>query len=241
MFDVIEIVPPHPIRNYVYKCDSHFHVESIEDLFEDSKKKYGIIILHGDLAEFYLYDEFKRGNLVKTVKARIAKSHKRGGQSQRRIARLHDEQVHNYLLFVEEGIREKFTSQGVTNIKQLIISGPGQKKEQLRDNLTFLTCDITLHNFSDIQKIEDNFESIIFEGDRKMEDKEIQEIKEILELNSDKLVFGKEIDDLYSQGKLQKIWCIKDKSPEIINKTKVIVLSSLFLEDYDGKIGLRWY
>lgn len=239
MFDVVSIIPPHPIKKYVYKCDSKFHTEPIEELFEDGKKKYGVIILQGDSAELFMYDEYKRSERLTIVKARIAKSHKRGGQSQRRIARLHDEQVHNYLTFVEEAIQKYYVKDGVTQIRQLILSGPGQKKEQLKDRLN-LNCEIALQNYSNIMDIENRFEEIISSQERKFENLEISEIKNILELNPDRLVFGNEVDSALKKGELQKLWIDTDILLEN-KKTKIIVTNHPFIQDYGGKIGLKWY
>jgi peptide subunit release factor 1 (eRF1) len=171
-------------------CDSRFHVEPIEDLFEGSKTSYGVIMVHGEEAKFYTLDEHKRSKLLKKIVKKIPNNHRRGGQSQARIGRLRDEHIQRYMTMVEETAKTCYTSQGVTIIKRLILSGPSFKKEKVRDQLKCLKVPITLLTEQSFEGVVDQFDTILGSDERADAKHCIAEIQEIMRSDCDMLVFG---------------------------------------------------
>jgi peptide chain release factor subunit 1 len=129
-------VPPKPIRKFIYLCDKSFHTELIEELYQ-TYDDYGILYLSGCEYCFYVLNGNDLYEITKTTRKRLPKTHRRGGQSQGRFARLREEAIHNYLVKVNEASVDLFINPKTTlpNIKGLIIIGAGNKKEQFQDML----------------------------------------------------------------------------------------------------------
>jgi hypothetical protein len=233
------VIPPHKIRNFVYLCDSHFHVESIEDLYREADHSYGVAMVFGEDAEFYTFDDKCRYKYLGKVHHSIGNNHHRGGQSQNRLARLRTEQVHRFLSKVEESIKKYYTKEGVTTINHLVISGSGMKKEHVKDRLEWLKCSISVYTELDFSGICQKFGEIIGLDQKEIEMKEIDKIQEYLRVNPDLLVFG-EANIRQSSERLQKLWC-KDKRKWELCKAEVIQLNGVFLDQFGGCLGLSWF
>jgi peptide subunit release factor 1 (eRF1) len=210
-------------------------------LFCDSENTYGVVIVRGEDAEFYSVDDKLRHRLLGKTHHSIANRQDRGGQSQARIARIREEQIHHYISKVEEGCAKYYTTNGVTTIKQVIISGPAFKKEQVRDRLDWIKCPVTLLSHSEFKDVIDKFDDIIHMDSKKDAEKQVDIIKEFIRTDSDRLVFGeRDTEEEYKLGSLEKIWCSdKEKWPKV-GKTDVIQVKNTFLDSFNGVIGLRW-
>ena len=197
-------------------------------------------MVYGQESEFYLFDDRgRRKHLGKTV-YRIANNHHRGGQSQNRLARLRTEQIHHYVSQIEEKIRYHYSFNGQTTITRLVLSGPGLKKEQVRERLEWLTCPITVLSGLDFETVCRSFSTIILEDHKDSSLEFLNEIKEYIRTAPDRLVFGLEqIRDAYYARQLEKLYCT-DRKVWIESKTTVIELDEKELKDFGGCIGLLW-
>ena len=220
----------------------------IEDLFLDSRDRYGIIIVLGDETILYEIDEKMRYKKLDTIHARIQNNHRRGGQSQARISRLRDEQIHRYIMTIVESCKQNFRTNGVVHISSLTISGSGQKKEMLKDFLQEFKISLKILTYDNMEDILKNFnEAILNEINITENKKNEKEIKEWIDLqgisSADRLVFGDEIKELFDNGCLEKIWIIPDKVDDFKakNKTKIIIVENSILKDFSGMIGLKYY
>jgi len=240
IFDVVEVVPPHAIDRFCYLCDSRFHIEPVENLFSLGKLSYGLVMVMGEEASLYVTDEYSRTKRLARIKHRIPSNHCRGGQSQARIGRLRDEHIHRYITMVEEACRKQYTKEGVTMIKKLILIGPGQKKELVRDRCGDLGVDVILLNYLTIEETLEHFTTDILGEDQVADAKEsIAEIQELLRLDPDRLAFGAEVRSAFDRGDLEKVWVKEEWKKN--GKTKIIVLDHYFLDDFGGEIGLKWF
>lgn len=224
-------------------CDSRFHTESIEELFEEAENRYGVVIVMGEEAEFYLFDDKNRHKFLGRTRHDISRNHHRGGQSQNRLARLRTEQVHRYVTQIEEHLKRFYTKNGVVTIKQLILSGPAAKKELVRDRLieSGFSCPIVLMSELDLEGIQSKFDDIVGHDEKVEAEKSITEIQEYIRTNPDMLVFGKEnVKRQLDQNLLQKIWCC-DRKEWQSDTAEIIQVTHYYLSDFGGSIGLRWY
>lgn len=242
LFDVIKLIPPCKIQNFIYRCDSCFHTSSVEELFVEAIDTYGIVIVKGEESSLYKIDCHLQPKFLSKVQTRLPGKTRRGGQSAPRIGRLRDEAIHRYLVSVDEEIVKQYTKDGVTKIKQLVLSGPGIKKEQLKDRLV-LECPILLLTEMNIEDVVEKHGKTILQVEQKNEDdKHIKEIEDHLRVNVDRLVFGVDIHTEYKNNKLQTIYVTNKKSiKKMENKTGIIEIKNGWLDKYGGYIGLKWY
>lgn len=202
-------------------------------------------MVFGQEAEFYSFDDKFRHKKLGRIQHQISNNHHRGGQSQNRLARLRVEQIHRYLTQLEEGIKKYYTKNGICQISQLILSGPGLKKEQLADRLGGnIGCPIQIFTDLDFESICSRFPELVAREGHQDDEKHNDEILDYIRLLPDRLVFGEDsIRRKLSENQLSKIW-VKNREnwpdKKEIGKTDLIVIAGHFLDDYGGCIGLLW-
>lgn len=120
-----EIDPPKDLKQYLYRCDDHFHVDILKDMLKDDNligflaidaKDAGWGLLHGDKIE-----------VLNQTGSGVAGKHRQGGQSAKRFQKLREMELTYYFNRVAETTREYFID--IYKIKGLVISGPGPTKE----------------------------------------------------------------------------------------------------------------
>ncbi|MCK4332996.1 MAG: peptide chain release factor aRF-1, partial [Thermoplasmatales archaeon] len=119
------IEPPIPITTFLYRCDSSFYVEPLEEVFTE-REIYGLLLL--DRRECTI--GILRGNKVELLKymtSRVPGKHGRGGQSQRRFERLTEIAAHEW--FVKCGEKASEIFQADEEIKGIFVGGPGPTKQ----------------------------------------------------------------------------------------------------------------
>ena len=232
IFDVIDIVPPNKINKFIYRCDSKFHTDCIKNLFENSTIHYGLLLISGSETLFYTFDEHLRMKKVSNTTTRIARKHCKGGQSQNRIQRLRDEQIHSYITKIEENIHEYYFYKGKCVVKKIILSGGGKKKEKIQERIK-KDVDTVLLSQNTIDELLPKLKEIIIRDDEKYSEKQIQYIQKLIEIEPDRLVFGRE-EVLNNIDGLEKIWSNKELLSE-----KTIILDHYYLDSF-GCIGMKY-
>jgi peptide chain release factor subunit 1 len=123
---IFEIEPPKDLKQYLYRCDDHFHVDILKDMLKDDNligfiaidaKDCGWGLLHGDKIE-----------VLAQTGSGVAGKHRQGGQSAKRFQKLREMELTYYYNRVAETSREYFID--IYPVKGLIISGPGPTKEE---------------------------------------------------------------------------------------------------------------
>jgi len=118
------IIPPEPIYVYLYRCDSRFHTEHIQELIRE-KETYGIILIEASDATLATL-QGRRLEIVREVTSGVPGKTRAGGQSARRYERLREMRLQEYFRRVGEHANEMFLP--IENLKGLIIAGPGPTK-----------------------------------------------------------------------------------------------------------------
>ncbi|MEM0057786.1 MAG: peptide chain release factor aRF-1 [Candidatus Bathyarchaeia archaeon] len=118
------IIPPEPINIYLYRCDSRFHTEHLQELLRE-KEAYGILLIDATAATIAVL-QGRRLEIVREVTSGVPGKTRAGGQSARRFERLREMRLQEYFRRVGEHANEAFLP--IENLKGIIIGGPGPTK-----------------------------------------------------------------------------------------------------------------
>lgn len=118
------VTPPEPIHIYLYRCDSRFHVEHIQDLLKE-KETYGIIVIDSSASTFATLIG-KRLEIAQEITSGVPGKHRAGGQSARRFERLREARLLSYFKRIGQHADDIFLP--IQDLKGLIIGGPGPTK-----------------------------------------------------------------------------------------------------------------
>ena len=119
------IEPPMPITTFLYRCDSKFYLEPLNEMLVDTDT-FGLIVV--DRSEATIgYLRGKRVEIVKYIPSRVPSKHGRGGQSQRRFERLIEIAAHEFFKKIGDIVNESFLDE--PQLKGILVGGPGATKE----------------------------------------------------------------------------------------------------------------
>ena len=118
------IVPPEPIKVYLYRCDSRFHTEHLQEMLRE-KETYGILLIDSSEATIATL-QGKRLDIVREMHSGVPGKTRAGGQSARRYERLREMRLQEYFTRVGEHANELFLP--IETLKGLILAGPGPTK-----------------------------------------------------------------------------------------------------------------
>lgn len=123
------IEPPMPITTFLYRCDSSFYVEPLEEMFTE-KEIYGLLLLDRRECTIGML-KGKRVELINYMTSRVPGKHGRGGQSQRRFERLTEIAAHEW--FVKCGQKASDIFLEKDNLKGIFVGGSGPTKQYFID------------------------------------------------------------------------------------------------------------
>jgi len=118
------IVPPEPIRIYLYRCDARFHTEHLQELLRE-KETFGILLIDSTGATLATL-QGRRLEIVRELTSGVPGKTRAGGQSARRYERLREMRLQEYFTRVGQHANEIFLP--IENLKGLILAGPGPTK-----------------------------------------------------------------------------------------------------------------
>jgi peptide chain release factor subunit 1 len=118
------ITPPEPIKIFLYRCDSRFHTEYLQEMLRE-KETYGIILVDASDATIATL-QGKRLDIVRQMYSGVTGKTRAGGQSARRYERLRDMQLNEYFHRVGNHANEIFLP--IDTLKGIILAGPGPTK-----------------------------------------------------------------------------------------------------------------
>jgi len=127
--EVHVIEPPQRLRAWLYRCDSRFHTEILEDMVK-VKDTYGLIVMDRSEAAFALL----RGRsleVVEHITSGIPGKHRAGGQSARRFERIIEQLAHEFYKRIGEYANKIFLK--IPDLKGIIIGGPGPSKNEFAE------------------------------------------------------------------------------------------------------------
>ena len=127
--ELYHLEPPKRLRQYLYRCDDHFHLDMLRGLLDD-----------GDLVGFLALDAKDAGwgllsgdhlEVLDHTGSGVPGKHRQGGQSAKRFEKLREMHLNDYYSRVARTTRRLFLDE--RGIRSLIVSGPGHTKNQFLD------------------------------------------------------------------------------------------------------------
>ncbi len=120
------IEPPEPIQTFLYKCDSSFHLEQLNDQLRE-KELYGLIVIDRKEATI----GFLKGTKIEVVDyeySLVPSKHRQGGQSSRRFERLIEIAANEFYKKMGDIANTTFIPV-IKDIITIFVGGPGATKE----------------------------------------------------------------------------------------------------------------
>jgi peptide chain release factor subunit 1 len=124
--ELFSMEPPVPLKVNIYRCDSNFLLDPIEDMIE-TKDIYAMLVMDGREATIATL-KGAHTHVVKKIHSMAHAKMKKGGQSSGRFARAREEDIAAYRTQISEAINDLF-AQNEFKLKGLIVGGPGPAKE----------------------------------------------------------------------------------------------------------------
>ncbi len=118
------LTPPEPISINLYRCDSRFHTEYLQEMLKE-KEAYGILLMDSSEATFAIL-QGRRLDIVKEITSGVPGKMRAGGQSARRFERQREAKVLEFFNRVGKHATDIFL--GTENLKGIIVAGPGPIK-----------------------------------------------------------------------------------------------------------------
>ncbi len=118
------IEPPERLKIWLYRCDSRFHTEILEDMIR-IREAYGLIVLDRNEAAFGIL-KGKSLEVVEEITSGIPGKHRAGGQSARRFERIIEQLAHEFYKRIGEYANKIFLE--IPELKGIIVGGPGPSK-----------------------------------------------------------------------------------------------------------------
>ncbi|MEZ0345077.1 MAG: peptide chain release factor aRF-1 [Infirmifilum sp.] len=128
--EVYVLEPPQKLKVWLYRCDSRFYTEILEDMIK-VKDVYALILIERDEAAIALL-RGKNLEIVDELTAGIPGKHRAGGQSARRFERIIEQLVHEFYKRVGEHANKSLLPIK-DELKGIIIGGPGLSKNEFAE------------------------------------------------------------------------------------------------------------
>lgn len=190
--EILEVVePPNTVPEFFYHCGKKFITERFEPLFQQSSIGH-LIFISGHETLLYRYSN---GNFskIKTIQANISKRHNKGGQSSVRFSRLAEESRVSYINLVIDQINnlpgDKNYLFGSQELKEQLLSSKNLKVK--------IKTDDCYYTFTDQTYKERYFKTLMIDTDQTI-DEQAKLVYELLDLNPDLLIFGRQDIEEYS-------------------------------------------
>ena len=121
--------PPEPVKTFVYRCDSQFYTEPLEDFIQE-KDIYGVILIDRNEATIALV-KGKNIQIAKRLTSGVPGKFRAGGQSARRLERLIDDAANQFMVRVGEYANEEFLPLlEQKKLSGILVGGPGNTKNE---------------------------------------------------------------------------------------------------------------
>ncbi|AKG39038.1 peptide chain release factor 1 [Infirmifilum uzonense] len=128
--EVYVLEPPQKLKVWLYRCDSKFYTEILEDMIK-VRDVYALILIERDEAAIAIL-RGKSLEIVDELTSGIPGKHRAGGQSARRFERIREQLVHEFYKRVGEHAN-KILLPIKDELKGIIIGGPGLSKNEFAE------------------------------------------------------------------------------------------------------------
>ena len=123
---VIELPEPISMGKLLYRCDSSFYTEPLDELTAE-KDQYALVVMDRNEATFGMLSG-KRIIVIDTYESMVPNKHTMGGQSQARYQRQTEHEAHKFFKKIATTMETNFLP-NLSNINGILIGGPGPTKD----------------------------------------------------------------------------------------------------------------
>lgn len=196
------IEPPLPIKTFLYRCDSTFYVDLLEEMLT-VKDVYGLLLI--DRRECTV--GILRGNRVDMLKymtSQVPGKHGKGGQSQRRFERLTEIAAHEWFQKCGEKVSDIFLAED--EIMGIFVGGPGPTKKYFVDGnyLHYELQDKIVEVFDTGYTDEFGLRELVSAASETMTDLEVAKEKRVMKKFLREITRGKQSLALYGEDQIRK-------------------------------------
>lgn len=235
----------------MYRCDKKFHLDDLLKLYDKFDDR-ALVLISGKRVEFHLLNE-NQTKLLKKLDVTLPNQHKTGGFSASRFERLRNEKINLFVMKIIELMIKFYTVDGRFNCIDLVIAGPAEMKDLVKENDLFkkffrqhLTLSLVVAEITD-QTI---YQVVKIIRNQTKTENHIDLLEEIIldPKQIDSIVFGVEdVIESYFSGLLKEIFVsnnseYRDQILKSDIKTKIHVISdSIFVRKYGELVGVKYY
>jgi peptide chain release factor subunit 1 len=196
------IEPPLPFKTFLYRCDSLFYLQPLEEMLTE-KDVYGLILLDRRECTVGIL-RGDRIDLLKYMTSQVPGKHGKGGQSQRRFERLTEIAAHEW--FVKCGERISDILIGEEDIKGIFVGGPGPtKKYFIEENyLHYSIQDKIIEIFDTGYTDEFGLRELVSKASETMTDLEISQEKQAMKSFLKEITKTDESLAIYGENQIRK-------------------------------------
>lgn len=237
------------IKSSLYRCDSTFYLNDIIQMYTDDHTVDGIVYTDGASCTWYtlVNTDLKK---ITCDNIHLQNQFKNGGFSSNRLARNRDIQRDHYLTELAEKTVNIYydkqnNKQKVTNI---VFCGPAEFKKELSDHKLINTYFKHVHI---ITMSELNYQLIIdtiTNYDDPTEIDTVEQIRNMIRVADDKLVFGDELSLMIRMRLLSTLYVHHEiqidklrTELDIDYDIEIVKIKSNMIKDYGCVIGIKFY
>ncbi|MXX21139.1 MAG: peptide chain release factor 1 [Cenarchaeum sp. SB0665_bin_23] len=125
VLETYEIDPIKDLKQYLYRCDDHFHLDILRGMLRDDNAIGFLAIDAKDCGWGLLLGD--RLEVLSQTGSGVAGKHRQGGQSAKRFQKLREMELTYYFNRVGKTTQELFLD--IHKVKGIIVSGPGPTKD----------------------------------------------------------------------------------------------------------------
>jgi peptide chain release factor subunit 1 len=125
------LIPPEPVIDYIYHCDSIFYLEPLEEMLRECST-YGLVLL--DLKEATVGMLVGRQTeAIKRLHSTVPGKQRKGGQSAHRFEQLRRIAIHDFYKRIGDAVNEAFLGVEPAELKGILIGGHSPAKEEFNE------------------------------------------------------------------------------------------------------------
>ncbi|HLI45734.1 MAG TPA: peptide chain release factor aRF-1 [Geobacterales bacterium] len=214
--EIYLLEPPKPISTYLYRCDSRFHTEILEEMIKVGNA-YGLVTIDREESSFAIL-EGSQLDILETITSGVPGKHRAGGQSARRFERIIDIMVHEFFKRIGERMVKYYMAE--RKIDGIVVGGPGPTKYDFLDKdyipadlkkKILGVLDLGYSGEEGIYELLERSKELLQKVEYIKQKEEFNNFLNLLKDNPKGLVIGiKEVMGAVAKGSLEKLLMLED-------------------------------
>lgn len=236
---VISIAVERDVPTKIYRCGCKFeYLDLVEELCKpNTEVNYGLVLISGDHCKLVVVYHSGDYDILFKKDVKLQKDHKKGGQSQGRIGRLHDESHKLWLTKTCGKIDQHFIKRNPP-IDNIVIAGPSEKPKELEKMIagrfSTLSCKQVIKVDFTRTSIETITQSVKFDPPYV---EHLKKWNDRFESCDDLCVIGDEVIQYFDNYVLEKMFVEKNIAKSLKTKGRNDV--EIFIIDKSTQLGQR--